>query len=181
MCILFVCHCLAYYVAFQDERFSDEESASEEGSSEEEESSEAEGSNKEGSSNEDESSSEEDSFNEEDSSSAEEYGLVLDKNIIKVSYILGINNYVVTGKFLQAIKKGNVKKVKDWIERVEASDGSDISSFTDIRSKKKYIVGDSEIMAKGMTALHYAAFYCQHKIVEMLLGAGAGMVCSKSC
>ena len=78
-------------------------------------------------------------------------------------------------KFLQAIKKGELGEVEEWIRRVEASDGADISSFVDTRNKT-YIVGDSEISSRGMTALHYAAFYCQHKIVEKLMDADAGML-----
>ena len=76
------------------------------------------------------------------------------------------------GALFQAIKDKDVQKVVDWIEQVKAS-GDDVSSFIDIR-KKTYTIGDSEISSKGMTALHYAAFYSQAEIVQILLDAGAG-------
>ena len=73
----------------------------------------------------------------------------------------------------QAIENGEVERVTEWIGQVKAR-GDDISSFIDIR-KETYTIGDSEISSRGMTALHYAAFYSQSEIVQELLAAGAGM------
>ncbi len=73
---------------------------------------------------------------------------------------------------MKAIKDGDMEKVVDWIGQVKAG-RDDVSSFIDIR-KETYTVGDSEISSRGMTALHYAAFYSQAEIVQVLLDASAG-------
>ena len=71
---------------------------------------------------------------------------------------------------LQAIKDEELQKVEDWIGEVGA-DG--INSMVDDRVLT-YASGNSEVSSKGMTALHYAAFYSKIEIVTALLKAGAG-------
>lgn len=71
----------------------------------------------------------------------------------------------------QAIKYGDEQTVEGWLR-------------PDIRSRINHTVtiegepiaagGDSLMKCEGMTALHYAAFYCKPKIVQLLLEAGAG-------
>ena len=48
-----------------------------------------------------------------------------------------------------------------------------VNTAVDMR-ELTYATGDSEVSSKGMTALHYAAFYSKVSIVDMLLRAGAG-------
>ena len=71
---------------------------------------------------------------------------------------------------VQAIEDGNIVKVQEWL----ASLGEEsVNSFAD-EQDILYLSGDSEVKSKGMTALHYAAFYSKVEIVKLLLEKGAG-------
>ena len=59
-----------------------------------------------------------------------------------------------------------------WLERVASVAG--VNNIRDMR-EISYTSGDAEVTSKGMTALHYAAFYAKRQVVETLLRAGAGM------
>ncbi len=68
---------------------------------------------------------------------------------------------------MQAIKNGQADRIRDWLPR------SELNKYVDFE-KRQYKSWDSVVSSYGMTALHYAAFYCQTEIVDILLQAGAG-------
>lgn len=72
----------------------------------------------------------------------------------------------------QAIKHGHEQTVKAWLE--SGTTRSRINHTVTIEGEPITAGGDSLMKCEGMTALHYAAFYCKPKIVQLLLEAGAG-------
>ena len=65
--------------------------------------------------------------------------------------------------------KGDGEKVQNWIDTID----QEIDDF--INSKKGTVThGNCTIDVEHMTALHFAALYCQVQIVEKLLVANAG-------
>lgn len=73
--------------------------------------------------------------------------------------------------YSQAIKNGKKAKISEWLAGLPTP--GHVNTVADAR-ELKYATGDSEVSSKGMTALHYAAFYSKVDIVGMLLKAGAG-------
>lgn len=67
--------------------------------------------------------------------------------------------------------------MQEWLGTVGADS---IDKIVDTR-EITYSSGDSDVSSYGMTALHYAAFYAQVELVEILLKAGAGMYHHYAC
>ena len=64
-----------------------------------------------------------------------------------------------------------MEEVKEWFHSIPP--GSTVNSIKDARDEKNKIFRVT-IVRKDMTALHYAAFFCEYKIVQFLLENGAG-------
>ena len=66
------------------------------------------------------------------------------------------------------MKENDIDTIKTWIDGKKP-----IDRYVDCRVGY-YNDGNAYVNKKGMTALHYAAFFCQMDVVKLLLEADAG-------
>ena len=61
-------------------------------------------------------------------------------------------------------------EVEKWFHSILPQD---VNTIRDNREDEEHTL-KGKLVRKGMTALHYAAFYCKHEIVKFLLDNDAG-------